>query len=145
MGDAGDDRAARARPLGHAALTATTRALLVAWASPASLIGALAAPFFRRRSLRDGVLLCEGASWPRRLGWGYRAITFGHVVLSVDAPVAPQVWRHELHHVRQYERWGVALLLAYPLASLWALLRGRHPYRDNPFEISARTRNGPPG
>jgi hypothetical protein len=107
------------------------------WAAPGSLIGLLLAPFFKRRRVVRGVLLCEGASWPRRLGWRYRAITFGHVVLSVDR-LDEATLRHELVHVSQYERWGPFFLPAYLGASLWCLVRGRHHYRDNPFERNAR-------
>ncbi len=107
------------------------------WAAPNSLLGLLLAPFFRRRYVSRGVILCEGATWPRKLGWRYRAITFGHVILAVDELDAP-VMEHELVHVRQYERWGPFFLPAYVLASAWALMRRRHPYRDNPFERHAR-------
>jgi hypothetical protein len=107
------------------------------WAAPASLIGLLLAPFFKRRRRIDGLIVCEGASWARRLGWPYRAITFGHVVLCVDE-LDESTFKHELVHVAQYERWGPLFLPAYMGASLWCLLRGRHIYRDNPFEKAAR-------
>ena len=107
------------------------------WAGPYSLLGLLFAPFFRRRSRRRGVLVCEGAAWPRRLGWRYRAITFGHVVLSVDE-LDERTFEHEMAHVRQYEKWGLAYGPAYGFSSLKALVRGRHFYRDNGFERAAR-------
>lgn len=107
------------------------------WAAPASLAGLLLAPFFRARYVRNGVVLCEGASWPRRLGWKYRAITLGHVVLSVDE-LDPSTWDHEMVHVRQYERWGIFLWPAYALASIRARLDGGHAYWDNAFERQAR-------
>ena len=110
---------------------------LYLWAAPWSLFGALLSVFFRRRVVVRGVLLAEGAAWPRRLGWNYRAITFGHTVLSVDE-LDPGTLEHELVHVRQYERWGPLFVPAYLLASLFAWLKGRHHYRDNPFEVSAR-------
>jgi hypothetical protein len=114
------------------------RALLVhVWAGPASLLGLLLAPFFTRRSVVGGVLLCEGASWPRRLGWRYRAITFGHVVLCVDE-LDDETFRHESVHVAQYEKWGPLLIPLYLSASLREWVRGGHPYRDNPFEVEAR-------
>jgi hypothetical protein len=113
------------------------RVVRVAWAAPSSLIGLVLAPFFKQRRMRDGVLLCEGATWPRLLGWRYRAITFGHVVLSVDE-LDEQTIAHELAHVRQYERWGPIFLPAYVLAALWCLVTGKHHYRDNPFERAAR-------
>jgi hypothetical protein len=107
------------------------------WAAPSSLLGLLFSPFFKRRRRIQGILLCEGASWPRKLGWGYRAITFGHVVLSIDE-LDPTTFEHEMEHVRQYERWGLLYFPAYLVGSIWALLRGGHYYRDNPFEKKAR-------
>lgn len=112
------------------------RALRYLWAGPWTLVGLLLAPGFRRRRIVSGVLLCEGAAWPGRLGWRYRAITFGHVVLAVDE-LDQDVLGHELVHVAQYERWGLLFVPAYLLAALWARLRGRHPHDDNPFERRA--------
>jgi hypothetical protein len=106
------------------------------WAGPWSLIGLVLSCFFDRTSSRGGVLVGEGARWPRRLGWRYRAITFGHVVLSVD-PLDEDTFRHELVHVRQYERWGPLFVPAYLAASLVAVARGGHHYRDNAFELAA--------
>lgn len=111
------------------------------WAGPASLIGLVLVPFFSRRRVVEGVLLCEGAWWPRRLGWRYRAITFGHVVLATDV-LDEAVWAHERAHVRQYERWGPFLIPAYLLAALWARFRGGRPHRDNFFERQARAEAG---
>jgi hypothetical protein len=111
--------------------------LVHVWAGPASLLGLLLAPFFTRRSVVGGVLLCEGASWPRRLGWRYRAITFGHVVLCVDE-LDDETFRHESVHVSQYEKWGFLLIPLYLSASLYEWVTGGHPYRDNPFEVEAR-------
>lgn len=56
---------------------------------------------------------------------GYAAITFGHVIVSAGSLPAT-IWRHELRHVRQYERMGCAFLPAY---LLWYRRRGyaRHP------------------
>jgi hypothetical protein len=110
----------------------------VVWASPASLLGLLLAPFFGRRAVRDGVLLCEGATWPRRLGFRYRAMTLGHVVLCVDH-IDDETWAHEMVHVRQYERWGPLFIGAYGAASMWAAARGGDLYADNRFEREARS------
>lgn len=107
------------------------------WAAPWSLLGAILSLSFRRRAIVRGVLLAEGAAWPRRLGWRYRAITFGHVVLSVD-DLDRGTLDHELAHVAQYERWGPLFVPAYLVASAAAALRGRHHYRDNRFEVAAR-------
>lgn len=114
------------------------RALRLIWASPWSLVGLLLAPFFRRRHVEHGALLCEGASWPRRLGWRFSAITLGHVVLSVD-DLPEETLRHELVHVGQYERWGPLFIPAYLGASVVAVARGGHHYRDNRFEVAARS------
>ncbi|HEX2239757.1 MAG TPA: signal peptide prediction [Actinomycetota bacterium] len=108
------------------------------WAAPYSVLGLLLAPFFRARTVRYGVLWCEGAAWPGKLGWRYRAITFGHVVLAVDRLDTHTV-AHELIHVRQYERWGPFMVPAYLLAALWNLVKGRPPYLENAFEVAART------
>jgi hypothetical protein len=113
----------------------------VAWASPGTLFGLILAPFFRRRSVVHDVVLCEGATWARRLGWPYRAMTLGHVVLCVG-DIDEGVLRHELVHVSQWERWGPAFVLAYPLATLMALAGGNHHYRDNHFEVEARRLSG---
>lgn len=113
------------------------RLLRLVWAAPASLLGLLLAPFFDRRRVEHGVLWCEGARWPGRLRWRYRAITLGHVVLAVD-PLDEATEAHELVHVRQYERWGALLFPLYVGASLRARLKGGHYYVDNPFEVQAR-------
>ncbi len=110
------------------------------WALPWSLVGAALSVFFDRRFVVDGVLLAEGARWPGRFGWRYRAITFGHVVLAVD-DLDPETMDHEMVHVRQYERWGLLFVPAYLIASLSALLRGDHHYRENRFEVAARHRH----
>lgn len=106
------------------------------WAGPATAIGWLLALTFDERRWSGGVMIAEGARWPRRLGWRYRAITLGRVVLITDRSDEP-LMTHELIHVKQWERWGPLFFIAYPLASLIALLRGGHYYRDNAFEAAA--------
>ncbi len=113
------------------------RVARLAWAAPASLLGLLVAPFFARRYTAAGVLVCEGATWPRRLGFRHRAITLGHVVLCIDR-VDEALLRHELVHVRQFERLGALLIPAYGLASLSAWWSGLDAYWDNVFEREAR-------
>lgn len=88
------------------------------------------------------MLLAEGASWPRQLGWRYRAITLGHVVLAVDE-LEPAIVDHEAVHVRQFQKWGPLMFVLYPLASLGAALTGGHYYRDNMFERQARREKSP--
>jgi hypothetical protein len=75
------------------------------------------------------------------LGWHYRAITFGHVVLCVDEP-DPTLIRHELAHVKQYERWGPLFVPAYVVASIVSMVRGGHAHTDNHFEVAARRAEG---
>ena len=119
-----------------------TKLLRYIWASPWSLIGATVGLTFRSRRIRRGVLLCEGAGWPRKLGWRYRAITFGHVILCVGT-IDDATFEHELVHVRQYEMWGPLFVPIYLIASVIARLRGGDAYRDNRFEIAARMAPGP--
>ena len=73
----------------------------------------------------------------------FSAITFGHVVLGIEATLAA-VRTHELVHVRQYERWGPLFVPAYLVSSLAQLVRGRHPYRDNYFEREAYAKAAEP-
>lgn len=114
------------------------RWLRVAWAAPWSLVGLLLSLFCKSRRVVNGVLLCEGAGWPKRLGWNYRAITFGHVILCVDR-ADDLLLDHEMVHVRQYEQWGPLFIPAYAIASVRAKARGGRAYADNPFELAARS------
>ena len=61
---------------------------------------------------------------------GYAAITFGHVVVFAREPT-DALWRHELVHVAQYARYGLAFLPLY----VW--LYARHGYAAHPFEREA--------
>ena len=61
---------------------------------------------------------------------GFGAITFGHVIVSNVEPT-PAIWRHELRHVAQYERLGLAFLPLY----LW--YRARYGYLKHPLERDA--------
>lgn len=65
------------------------------------------------------------------------AMTLGHVVLARNRDCFLITLPHELVHVRQYERWGPLFIPAYLCCSVGARLRGRDPYRDNPFEREA--------
>lgn len=79
--------------------------------------------------------------WTRRVGRrvlpNWLAISLGHHVIA---------WRdldeselaHELEHVRQWQAHGWWFPFAYAAASLRALRRRRHWYRDNAFEVDAR-------
>jgi hypothetical protein len=132
-------------------VTAMSTACLLryAWAAPASGLGLLIALLVSlvcgtRWRVVEGVV--EIAPCARRWSMApgrfarlpFAAITFGHVVLGASERDLQQLRRHEHAHVRQYERWGPLMLLAYPAASLWMLLTGRRAHADNPFEVQAR-------
>lgn len=120
--------------------------LKLVWASPYTLFG-----------LCVGILgLCTGGRAQRHqrviefygggvkwfvthlpLGEATLAITLGHTILGQSAETLDASRKHELVHVRQYERWGPFMGPAYLLASLYLWLVGRQAYRDNPFEREA--------
>ena len=114
------------------------------WASPCTVIGmalgVIALLCGARWQRHDGVLEVArpvaGPAKPPMLP--FVAITLGHVVLGRNASELDRLRAHEHAHVAQYERWGPLFLLAYPLASLLALLRSGRPYYDNCFEVEAR-------
>ena len=125
------------------------RLLRYIWAGPTTLVGlalALLALHRGRISIVGGVIEAHGS----RLRWclthlipirgGAAAITLGHVVLGRDAHALSVTRPHERVHVAQYERWGPFFVPAYFAASLWATMRGRHPYFDNAFEREAMSR-----
>ncbi|HEV3164463.1 MAG TPA: hypothetical protein VGZ22_10595 [Isosphaeraceae bacterium] len=119
------------------------RPLVYAWAAPTTLFG-----------LAAGVLtLCTGGRVQCRRGalefhggfsrWfahnrGFAAMTLGHVIIGRDPHCLDSCRDHEQAHVRQVERWGVAFIPAYLIASGWAWARGHHYYLDNYFERDAR-------
>jgi hypothetical protein len=125
------------------------RRLGYVWAAPATVIGLLLVlPAWRRGHVAcvDGVLEAHGAylRWALRhlvpIPGGASAITFGHVVIGVDAAALACTRAHERVHVGQYERWGPLFLPAYVGSSLWAAARGGDAYRDNHFEREAYRR-----
>ena len=71
--------------------------------------------------------------------WG-QTIVYRHRGLLSDE----RLLRHERAHVRQSLLLGPLLAVAYPAASLWQLVRGGRPYRDNWFERAARRREQAP-
>jgi hypothetical protein len=124
------------------------RVLLYLWPLPVTLLGILVALIARSSGgllqRVDGVLEAAGG-WPARVlrhGFPFSgavaAITLGHVVVGVSLDALTATRAHERAHVRQFERWGVLMLVLYPLAGLIAWLRGGNPYRDNVFEREAR-------
>jgi hypothetical protein len=119
------------------------RLLLYAWASPTTLVGLLAGLLTLcsggRVERRRGVLEFHGGLARRFADWiGFGAMTLGHVIIGRD-PFCLAICRdHEQAHVRQVERWGVAFIPAYLLASVLAWWLGGHYYLDNYFERDAR-------
>lgn len=115
------------------------------WASPCSIFGFLLAFLsLSGRSMRVHLGVLEIRGTPRaflfRLFPGIEsiaAVTFGHVVIGGSEAWLRWSMPHERVHVRQYEQWGVFFFPAYLFSSLWVLLRGGHPYRDNWFERMA--------
>lgn len=65
------------------------------------------------------------------------AMTLGHTVLGQTPAALDISRRHEAVHIAQYERWGPFMVPAYFAGSLYAWLKGKRPYRDNPFEREA--------
>ncbi len=114
------------------------------WAAPASVLGLMfvvpALLFGARAKHVAGTLEVSGGGLCHVIARqaGFDAITLGHVILGRHHRDLARLRCHEQVHVRQYERFGVLMLLLYPLAGVWALLRGRRAYWDNPFERQAR-------
>lgn len=133
-------------------MSALAKALKLIWAAPCSVVGGV---------LGAGVVLLGGQVKPSHgtleftfrnsdescgklsRSLPFRAITFGHVIIAVTENDLQHSREHELVHVRQYERWGMAFFVAYPASSLWQLLRGRDAYWNNCFEIQARLLSRP--
>lgn len=124
------------------------RVLLYLWPLPVTALGMLAVLLARSSGgsvQRVAGVLEAAGGWPGRcLRHGFpfsgsvAAMTLGHVVIGVSHEALVATRAHERAHVRQFERWGVLLLVLYPLAGLAAWLRGGNPYYDNAFEREAR-------
>lgn len=118
------------------------------WVLPVTLLGVLAVLMARSSGGTvqrvDGVLESSGGwpAWILNKGFPFSgpvaAITLGHVVVGVSISALMATRAHEREHVRQFERWGVLLLVLYPLAGMLAWMRGGNPYLDNTFEREAR-------
>jgi hypothetical protein len=121
------------------------------WAGPTTLFGLLVALLTAswRPHCVDGVIEIDGhrTIWVlgrvlRVIAWATRskaispaAFTLGHVIFYADED---RYWRpHERVHVRQNEKWGIAWLPVYLMASAWAMVTGKNPYYDNFFEVEA--------
>lgn len=118
--------------------------LRLLWASPATLLGLLIgvaglAAGGRARRIGRTIEFHGGlVAWLLdHLPVQALALTLGHVILGRSGAALDICRRHELVHVRQYERWGPFFIPAYLLFSLVLLVRRRDFYRDNPFEKAA--------
>jgi hypothetical protein len=127
------------------------RVLAILWASPYTLLGLLLGGVGLctggRVRLRRGVVefYGGGVKWLLEqffFGEGAMAFTLGHTVLGQTDAALDITREHELVHVRQYERWGPFMGPAYLGCSLVLWIKGRRPYRDNPFERQAFEEGG---
>jgi hypothetical protein len=123
--------------------------LVVIWASPYTLLGLLLGVIGLCTGgcarIRGRVIEFYGGGVKRILqrfpnGEFTLAFTLGHTVLGQTDAALDISREHELVHVRQYERWGPLMGPAYLGCSLGLWLKGRRPYRDNPFEREAYER-----
>lgn len=126
------------------------RGFFYVWAVPNTIIGLVVGilTLLTRGSMqcKDGVLELSGGFtlWFLRT-FRVKAMTLGHVVLGRDLACLNDNRSHEHAHVRQAEIFGPFFLPAYAAASAWALLRGKHYYKDNWFELDADRRCGEQG
>jgi hypothetical protein len=123
--------------------------LRVLWALPCSMVGALlgiaviaviaVGGSARRVDHTVEVALAvdqqHTPAWARK--FRFSAITLGHVIVGQSHEALAALRAHERVHVKQYELFGPLFWVAYPGASLWALVRGRCPYRGNWCERQA--------
>lgn len=116
--------------------TPVGRAAAALWASPLTGLGLLLAALGGGRArLVDGAVVVAGAGGPigvllRRRG--FSGTTLGQCVLVTPSAPSPALLAHELVHVRQAERLGVAF------GPLYVVLLGRYGYREHPMERAAR-------
>ena len=125
------------------------RLLLYLWTAPATLpalaVGYACVAFGGSRiHKQDGVWEFYGGIMAKVLDLiglpgigGMPAMTIGHVIWARNRRELRKWRRHEFVHVGQFERWGVFVIPAFYLSALWLVLRGRHPYYDNPIEREA--------
>jgi hypothetical protein len=81
--------------------------------------------------------------WLRSIGGrvllpDWLAITIGRDIVCWR-PLDAAELAHELAHVRQWDRYGVLFVARYARASWRATGAGGHWYRDNAFEVAARS------
>lgn len=125
--------------------------LAILWASPWTLFGLLHGAIGLATGghvKRTGRVLEFWGGWVTvylrvfPLIAGAAAVTFGHTILARDLDALETTRRHEMVHVRQYERLGPLFVPAYLLCWVALRLRGKDPYLDNPFEREAYEKEG---
>jgi hypothetical protein len=118
----------------------------IIWALPWTLFGALIGLLGLVTGGRGRVNGRTLEFWGGGTGWflryfpiirGASAVTFGHAILGQSAAELDACRKHELVHVRQYERWGPLFVPAYLTYWLALSVRGKSGYWDNPFEREA--------
>ena len=79
--------------------------------------------------------------WLRRFGGvllpNWLAITIGRDIFAWRR-LEPAELRHEIQHVRQWQRYGAGFAVRYLAASVRGLRSGSGWYRGNRFEVEAR-------
>jgi hypothetical protein len=127
-------------------LKGVLKVLGILWASPYTLlgltIGGVGLCTGGRARVREGIVefYGGGTGWFVRhlpLGETTMGFTLGHTVLGQTDAGLDIVRKHELVHVRQFERWGPLMGPAYLGCSVALWLMGRRAYWDNPFERQA--------
>lgn len=117
------------------------------WAMPVTAMGVLLAIAAvltgGTMRVRGGVIKCFGGCtrWLLRgspIHRGGAALTLGHVILARDVDCLVHSRLHELHHVRQFEKWEPLLIPVFWAIALWLRCRGLDPYLDHPLEPPPR-------
>jgi hypothetical protein len=91
--------------------------------------------------VRESGLITTLGGYLSGMGGPAAGVTLGRVILVRPGAVpGPRLLRHELAHVRQWERNPLSFPFRYVAAHI------RHGYMDNPYEAEARAaERGPPG
>ena len=134
------------------------KVLIVLWVAPVSMFALLLLPLALWRAnwhVTGGVLeiTSPALSWFLQRPWframsggtGFAAATIGHVLIARSRISMNKCRAHEHVHVRQCERWGALIPIAYVSAGLYAAWRARRwsaYYWDNWFEREARAAEG---
>ena len=126
------------------------KSLYILWVLPTTLLGIL---IFL---LGGGVpVKIKNGIWWWTVKWGllkkfwapkYSGMTIGHCVILVDEKeldiLVSIIIAHESIHVYQDEKWGPTLKIPYLIASVIAVIKGKHYYYGNVFEEEAYNLQG---